>query len=149
MAYNPTLYNPYGQQYPQIQQQIQQPFTLPQQAVKGVIEWVDGEAAAKSYQMPVGLNKPVALWDTNDTVIYLKSMNPMGMPNPLQKIYYRIEDGQSGVKQTTVPALESGDTEPEKTYVSMEEFVKMKEELLQAIRESAVRDNPKHAVKGE
>ena len=148
MAYNPTIYNPYGQQYQQMQQ-IQQPFTLPQQAVKGEIEWVDGEAAAKSYQMPVGLNKPVALWDTNDTVIYLKCMNPLGMPNPLQKIYYRIDDGQSGVKQTTVPALESGNTEPEKTYVSMEEFVKMKEELLQAIHETANHEPAKRPVKGE
>lgn len=54
--------------------------------------WVDGEVGAKAYQIQPGQTTPVALWDTNDQVIYLKSMNQMGMPNPLQKIRYQIEE---------------------------------------------------------
>lgn len=68
------------------------------------IVWVDGEVGAKAYQLPAGVSGPIALWDTNDTVIYLKSSNQMGMPNPLQKIRYQMEEpqqflpGQSGAE---------------------------------------------------
>ena len=63
----------------------------PQQ--QGLI-WVDGEVGAKAYQLPAGwpVNTPIALWDTNDTVIYLKSTNQMGMPNPLQIAHYQLEE---------------------------------------------------------
>ena len=61
----------------------------------GII-WVDGEVGAKAYQLQ-GQQGPIALWDTNDTVIYLKSVNQMGMPNPLQKIRYQMEDQPTGM----------------------------------------------------
>ena len=54
--------------------------------------WVDGEVGAKAYQIQPGQTTPVALWDTNDQVIYLKSVNQMGMPNPIQKVRYQIEE---------------------------------------------------------
>lgn len=89
MAYLPTTYSPswsYGQPG-QMMQSYQ-----PQQS-QGLI-WVDGEVGAKAFQMPAGwpANTPIALWDTNDTVIYLKSINQMGMPNPLQKAHYQLEE---------------------------------------------------------
>ena len=70
-----------------------QPYWMGQQAEVG-LKWVNGEEAAKAYPMPTGWppNKPIALWDTNDTVIYLKSCNQMGMPNPLQKARYQLEE---------------------------------------------------------
>lgn len=63
------------------------------QQTQGLI-WVDGEVGAKAYQLPPGwpANTPLALWDTNDTVIYLKSTNQMGMPNPLQIAHYQLEE---------------------------------------------------------
>lgn len=84
MNYLPTTYptwNNFSQQM------------MPQQQQSQGLIWVDGEAAAKSYQMPAGwpANTPLALWDTNDTIIYLKSTNQMGMPNPLQKAHYQLE----------------------------------------------------------
>lgn len=91
MSYLPTTYQPaWGQQmYPNMQTAMSQ---APQN-VKG-IEWVDGEVGAKAFQMPAGwpANTPIALWDTNDTVIYLKSINAMGMPNPLQIAHYQLEE---------------------------------------------------------
>ena len=89
-------YSGVGQQmYPQYQQNTQQipQMTQTNQYGPGLI-WVDGEVGAKAFQMPNGwtANQPIALWDTNDTVIYLKSINPMGMPNPLQKIRYQMEE---------------------------------------------------------
>jgi hypothetical protein len=94
MAYLPGGYQPtwnFGQQagmgFPQ------QISGIPQAEEQG-LKWVDGEAAAKAYQLPAGLppNKPIALWDTNDTIIYLKSVNQMGMPNPLQRVHYQLEE---------------------------------------------------------
>ena len=150
MAYNTAMYNSYGQ-YPQTMQPmqtVQQPSYTMQQPVKGAIEWVDGEVGARAYQIPAGQTTPIALWDTNDTIIYLKSMNPMGMPNPLQKIHYQMEEnvpkyiGQSGTTN-----LMSGE-EKHEDYVRKDEFDKMKDELMQSIRE--VRDlTGRHTAKGE
>ena len=106
MAYNPAMYNTYGNMYgygqggyqapmQQMQPMSQQSYAPQpvQQAGQGMI-WVDGEVGAKAYQIPGGwpANTPIALWDTNDTIIYLKSTNQMGMPNPLQKITYQMEE---------------------------------------------------------
>lgn len=131
-TYNPSWgYSGVGQQmYPNYQQQsmAQQPQQT-QQTGTGLI-WVDGEVGAKAYQLPANLppNQPIALWDTNDTVIYLKSVNPMGMPNPLQKAHYRLEEYKS-----TNPA-QSGDVSPDMTmYVRKDDMERMKQELMDAI----------------
>lgn len=134
MPYNSNLgYGNVGQQmYPQYQQNYPQMQQFSQgQNVHGLI-WVDGEVGAKAYQLPQGLpaNQPVALWDTNDTIIYLKSVNPMGMPNPIQKAHYTLEEHRG-----TGPA-KSGAAEPEQepdVYVRKEDMERMKQELLDAI----------------
>ena len=142
MAYNlPTTYQPYGysgigqQMYPSYQaqpaQQMQMQNVQNQQSGHGLI-WVDGEIGAKAYQMPAGwpANQPIALWDTNDTVIYLKSINPMGMPNPLQKAHYSLEERKSA----SISPERSGDTGPDMTmYVRKDDMERMKQELMDAI----------------
>lgn len=87
MAYLPTPFTA----WPQMGQAMMPAQAQPQQ--QGLI-WVDGEVGAKAYQLPAGwpANTPLALWDTNDTVIYLKSTNQMGMPNPLQIAHYQLEE---------------------------------------------------------
>lgn len=125
--------------------------------MKGEIEWVDGEAAAKSYQIPAGATKPIALWDTNDTVIYLKSMNPMGMPNPLQKIHYKMEEmvpKYMGQDQSKLTSADTAQTQHDMSqYVRKDELEAMKDELKEAIESmrnateaKAVRTNGKSAV---
>ena len=142
MANYPMVYQPnYGysgaaqQMYPQYPNQVQQSMpqmSQTQQGGPGLI-WVDGEIGAKAYQMPAGwpANQPIALWDTNDTLIYLKSWNPMGMPNPLQKAHYTLEGAKSGAMQT------AADAPPEKhemaDYVKKEDMERMKQELMEAI----------------
>ena len=98
--------------------------------------WTDGEIGAKAYQRPDWLpaNQPIALWDTNDTVIYLKSWNPMGMPNPLQKARYVLEGVKSGEKATGY----SGDAEPKcnhdmSEYVKKSDLDRLKVELMDTI----------------
>ena len=130
-------YSNVGQQmYPQYQQAFaQQPAQQMQQVQNGMgIKWVDGEVGAKAFQMPAGWppNQPIDLWDTNDTVIYLKSINPMGMPNPLQKARYELEGVKTGEKATGY----SGDAEAKpdmSQYVKKDDMERMKQELMDAI----------------
>lgn len=124
-----------------------------QQSAPGII-WVDGEVGAKAYQIPAGwpANTPLPLWDTNDTVIYLKSFNPVGMPNPLQKIHYRMEEQASGMSCAAGPmqaALPSGEREPSPTYVTRDELDRLKEELREAISDGIKdRDQQTYTTKG-
>jgi len=124
-------YSGVGQQmYPQYPQPVQQTQSFASQMpVEGEIKWVDGEVGAKAYQIPAGTTKPIALWDTNDTVIYIKSMSPMGMPNPIQKAHYTLEE------KTASPM--SGNTQPATQdmtqYVRKDDMDRMKQELMDAI----------------
>ena len=139
MNYLPTTYNPYGygntnQLYQNMSgmqnSYAQQPQT--QQTSYG-LNWVDGEVGAKAYQMPSGwpANQPIALWDTNDTVIYLKSINPMGMPNPLQKAHYKLEGVQTGEKSS---GFDGTAKQPDMSeYVRKEDLERMKQDLIDTI----------------
>ena len=143
-------YSGVGQQmYPQYPQSAAAPQTPAQGQTGGMgLKWVDGEIGAKAYQMPAGwpANQPIALWDTNDTVIYLKSINPMGMPNPLQKAHYRLEGGNTGEKSEGY----SGDAKPDMTgYVRKEDMERMKQELMDAIGSMGSPAARKTAAKGE
>ena len=108
----------------------------PQTAQHGLgLIWVDGEVGAKAYQMPAGLpaNQPIALWDTNDTIIYLKSTNQLGMPNPIQKAHYTLEEYRgTGPATSTAPGSEK--PSPDLTeYVRKDDMERMKQELMDAI----------------
>lgn len=120
------MYTPYTQQ---------QPTQQTTQTGQGLL-WVDGEVGAKAYQLPVGwpANTPLALWDTNDTVIYLKSVNPMGMPNPLQKARYTLEEHRSASSGSvqTEPVPDMSD------YVKKDDLESMKQELMETINSMSV-----------
>ena len=141
-SYQPYPTNSYQQQYSQAVQPYQQPtmsYAQPQQTKVG-IEWVDGEVGAKAFQLPVGwpANAPMPLWDTNDTVIYLKSINQMGMPNPLQRVRYTMEEQpKMSAAMSSQAALPSGDMSQQmpdmSEYVRKDELEQMKEELKAAI----------------
>lgn len=94
--YNPYNFYPATYQSPMGYQQPQQSFASPQQGPK-MMEWVEGEVGAKAFQMPNGwpANSPIPLWDSTDTVIWLKSWGPMGIPNPLQKLKYEMPEQQN------------------------------------------------------
>lgn len=124
--YNPT--NPIAQ--PQMPYQSY----APQQPSPYGIQWVDGEVGAKAYQMPAGIapGTPVALWDTNDQVIYLKSMNQMGMPNPIQKIHYTMDDNQ--LKQLPAQNSMSGAAEQNSKYVTKEDLESFRDEIKEMLK---------------
>lgn len=142
----PNYYNPYNfypasymQQnpYSAMQQPVQQSFAQSQQGPK-MMEWVEGEVGAKAFQMPMGwpANSPIPLWDSTDTVIYLKSWGPMGIPNPMQKLRYEMPDqqnqamlmsgnnGYSGNSQNSQPDMSQ--------FVTKQDFEELKKELRNA-----------------
>ncbi len=146
--YNPYSSTGFGMMQPQMsytqpaQMPVQQPQPQPIQN-SGMI-WVDGEIGAKAYQLN-GQTGPVALWDTNDTVIYLKSVNQMGMPNPLQKIRYQMEElpagmltnGNSGIGNNTYSGT---DQKVQSEIDSMRNDIReLKEMLMQ--QKNATRNN--------
>lgn len=128
MAYQPyQTYQP-NWNFPNYSQNSMAPYPnyaqQPQQSMAHSMIGVDGEVGAKAYQMPQGwpANLPIPLWDTNDTVIYLKSINQMGMPNPLQKIRYTIEDQQ---QQSMLPAA----SQQGNSYATKEDMESMRSEM--------------------
>lgn len=79
MAYNPSIYNPYGQ--PQPYSWSQPTWAAPQpsatQPVNGLVK-VTGLDGAKAYQMPPNSSMP--LFDENEDVMYVKTTDGAGFP---------------------------------------------------------------------
>lgn len=152
LPYNPYAYSQAGNYYVGTQTyQPQQSFAQQapvQPAPQGMI-WVDGEVGAKAFQMPSGwpVEKPIPLWDTNDTIIYLKSMNAMGMPNPLKKIHYIMDEQPN---QSAIPAQTSGGMSgaDQNMYVSKQEFDARMNELKELITGRTVPSTPERNQNG-
>lgn len=128
--------NSYQQQYAQAAPAYTpQPQVSYQQAGAGIC-WVDGEVGAKAQQLPPGwdTSKPFPMWDTNDQIIYLKSFNAMGMPNPLTKLHYTIEEPSRQAPMMSSQAnLPAGGNGRDDEYVRREDLERMKDELKAAI----------------
>lgn len=143
----PNYYNPYNffpATYPQQSYAPQNPqmsMTPPQQ--QKAMEWVEGEVGAKAFQMPQGwpANQPIPLWDSTDTIIWLKSWSPMGIPNPMQKLKYEMPQ-QSQNQVMLQSGNMSGATNPE--YITKEDFEAFKAE----VRESMKNQNGNNSNRG-
>lgn len=116
---------------PQLQMP-QQSFAQPQSGPK-MMEWVEGEVGAKAYQMPNGwpANSPIPLWDSTDTVIWLKSWGPMGIPNPMQKLRYDMPEQQNQQMLMNGVSGQSGNTQISDMcqYVTKQDFEELKKDL--------------------
>lgn len=140
----PNYYNPYNF-YPASyinpgynNMPMQQSFAAPVQQNQSpkMMEWVEGEVGAKAYQMPNGwpANSPIPLWDSTDTVIYLKSWGPMGIPNPMQKLRYEMPEQQNQMLLTNGNNGMSGAPANEQKidmshYVTKDDLDKMRQEI--------------------
>ena len=90
-------YPQYYPQYPQYQyQNYQTPMfnsnPQPQQQNNSQINWVNGEAGAKSWV--VGRGETVLLMDADNSTFYIKSIDNAGMPLPLRVFDYKERIGQ-------------------------------------------------------
>lgn len=81
----PDMLNQYKGQYQQMsmQQPIVQQIQTPTQTNDMI--WVLNENEATSY--PVAPNNSVVLWDKNEPIIYVKSVNNQGMPS-MRVLYF-------------------------------------------------------------
>lgn len=147
-GYGNNMYgNGYQQMYPQQSYQMPTQQSYGQTQGQG-IDWVDGEAAARAMQLPAGVTQH-AMWDINEPVIYLKSVNAMGMPNPLRKIRYTMEDMPGNAGGQSQAMLTSGDSTTEHTapdmgqylrkdeangFVKKDDLERMKTELMESIQ---------------
>jgi len=97
---NPSLY---------MNSQPQQTVAQPQQ---NTINWVQGEAGAKSFSL--GAGQTVLLMDSEDSVFYIKSTDESGMPLPLRIFDYKE-------REASAPQVENKEIDMS-NYITREEF---------------------------
>lgn len=85
----------------------------------GTINWVQGEAGARS--VPVGANQKALLMDSETNVFYIKSSDASGMPLPLRVFEYK-----EVTKSDTTADSDGG---APSTYVTHEELDQKLKEL--------------------
>lgn len=148
----PNYYNPYNNIYPasyagpyganwspqpMATPVLPQPVQNQPQCAMGYVS--DGEIEARGRQMPAGVTQ-YYMFDTNQPVIYLKSINQMGMPNPMQILDYTVRGQTSALPQET-----SGTAEPAKPdmsqYVTRQDFDGLREEIRNMITKMAQENN--------
>lgn len=100
-------YQPFQQPAQQVMPQMQPP--QQQQMVGQSIIWVQNEQEAYNYL--VAPNSAVALWDSNNPVVYLKQADASGKPT--MKIYDLVERTTQRPQAAPQPAAE---------YVTRQEF---------------------------
>lgn len=118
-AYNPyfpvAYQPPYGNYYPQQNQQPQIPAPQPTATTTSGIIWVSGAQEAQMY--PVAPNNAVALWEQSGKTIYLKSADATGKPT--MRVYDLIERAQN------VSDTSSGQSDKTIDYATKEELGKI------------------------
>lgn len=117
MYNNPYMVNPQLNQQNQIQSYLDRlnSYGMQQQAqTNSQLIQVNGIESAKAY--PTTPNSTVALFDTNDDILYIKSTDASNFPT-IRKFRFKEE------------SLEV-QTQPSVQYVTLDEFNKFKEEIL-------------------
>ena len=142
MAYNPYYPSYYPNMNPYQAQQMplggsQMPQNAPQTSSNG-INWVQGESAAKSY--PVGSGQSVLLMDSEESVMYIKSVDSSGMPQPLRIFDYTERRG-THPEGSQMPLRGSG------SYVMRDEYEEFKEDVRRALK--GIRSTPEADIPTE
>lgn len=134
--YQAPYINSYQPQQPLQYGQYQQiPQNVPQQQNGNGINWVQGEAGAKSFIVANG--QSVWLMDSENPVFYLKSTDPSGIPLPL-----RIFDFSERTSQNT-PVPENNVLE---NYVTRQELQEFENKISQIIARRGDTDNVKSDI---
>ena len=123
-------YQPVNQQYQPQYTQYQMPQAVPQQQNGNGINWVQGEAGAKSFIVANG--QSVWLMDSENPVFYLKSTDPSGIPLPL-----RIFDFSERTSQN-IPVAENNVLE---NYVTRQELQEFENKISQIISQKGNKEN--------
>lgn len=123
MAYNPSLYNPYGQSQPYSLGQPTWPYvpqTTTAQPVNGLVS-VTGMDGARAYPMPPNSSMP--LFDNDNDLLYVKTTDAAGYPTIKT---FRFESAEP-VKENIAEA----------DYVSRSEFDELVEQVRKLVEKTA------------
>ena len=115
---NPLYYN---------QPVIPQNLTQPAQQPKG-LTWVNGEAGANGFFVTAS-NSPVVLFDADNPVIYIKSVDNYGRPT-MQVLDYTIRNAQPAIPQQS-----SEQPQQESNFVTKDDFAQLTASLTALIDE--------------
>ena len=121
-GYFNSYYQPQQMSYP-VQQNIQQP----QQ--NNSLAWIQGgEASANAYPVAPGMR--MWLFDRDEPIFFIKTMDSSGMPQPLRIFDYKE-------RTANTPSNSAVQTQPTENtdYVSRSEFDAFKSEITQAIKQ--------------
>lgn len=110
---------------PVVQTPMQQSYTPAQMPMQSNVIGVDGEIGAKAFNIPNGSTGPIALWDTSDNLIYMRTFNAAGMPMPLKKLRYTEEE-----PVIALPA-QSGAAVDTSQFVTKNDFEQLRNEVRQ------------------
>ena len=129
----PDMLNQYKGQYqqmpmqqPMMQQPVQQMPTMPQPTPSNDMIWVLSEVEAQSY--PVAPNNSVILWDKNNDVVYIKSVNMQGVPS-MRVLDYKERTADNAPKTPDKHECKCGDN-----FVLKKDFQALQSEF-EALRE--------------
>ena len=113
----PQGYSYYQNQAPPMQLvQAQMPPAQNNIMDNGII-WVQGEAGAKAYFVPIG--KSVLLMDSEDFVFYIKTVDSSGVPNALRIFDYK-ERTQQQTPKNDIAVVEQ---QPSSNYEELEKQI--------------------------
>ena len=113
--YNPSIPQDQNAQMP-VQQQMQpvQQMPMVQPTQPNDMIWVLSEVEAQSY--PVAPNNSVILWDKNNDVVYIKSVNMQGIPS------MRILDYKERTAENANKVSEKHECQCGNKFVSIDKF---------------------------
>lgn len=122
--YFPQNYSNYSNLYGGVSTPTQT-YTAPAQPTTTVngINWVQGEAGARSVSVPAG--QKVLLMDSENNVFYVKSSDMSGMPLPIRTFEYKEVGASEETKEA--PA--------QSTYVTKEELNEALSNLKKSLKE--------------
>lgn len=141
----PDILNQYKGQYQQMPMQqpmMQQPVqqmqmpTMAQPTPSNDMIWVLSEVEAQSY--PVAPNNSVILWDKNNDVVYIKSVNMQGVPS------MRVLDYKERTADNAAKTHEDHECKCGSKFVSKEDFKALRGEF-EALRSEweTLKEKPK------
>lgn len=126
---SPDMLNQFKAQYQQPPMQMQQPMVqqpMPQMPMQSPTPsndmiWVLSEVEAQSY--PVAPNNSVILWDKNNDVVYIKSVNAQGVPS-MRVLDYKERTADTAPKTPVEHKCQCGDK-----FVLKEDFKALQKEI--------------------
>ena len=143
-------YNPYFTQFypvnPYAQQQMNQPQMPTQQSTTtNGITWVQGESAAKSY--PVAPNNSILLMDSENPVMYIKSTDQSGMPQPLRIFDYTERNTAQKAPQDVPSEVNYNYASHDELEALKGEFETLRNELKDELKKSTKAPSRKIPIK--